>query len=970
MKCRLVLRIFILVLVMGCYPIKAQESLAPTTESEKSETFAEKVNNELTNLIGSSTIPIPKGPQPIKSDLDSREYRYLILPNQLKVLLISDPESQSSAAAVNVAVGSNQNPPERLGLAHFLEHMLFLGTEKYPLPGEYQQYIAQQGGMHNASTAAENTWFYFNVRHQAFEPALDRFSQFFIAPLFNEIYIERERQAVQAEFSAKLTDDFRREWDVLRELMNSQHPGSQFAVGNSQTLADREGDLVRDDLIDFYQSHYSAEKMTLVVLSNQPLSQLETWVSEKFTAVPKREMTASVAKYPPLFNADFLPATLEVVPEKDLHQLVFNFPIPQSKTLLINKPYDYLAHLLGHESQGSFLAILKNLGWAEALNAGIALPSRDDALFQIRIQLTSQGVKAKDQIASLLFYVIKEIEKQGVESWRYDELRVMSENQFRYDEKLSPMDTVAYLAQNMQDFPVQEILRGRGRYAGFDEKQIAQCLSYLRADNMLVTLSSPQVTPLRITNLYSVPFLVKRDVAPILDIKNNIKQDFILPKHNPLLPAKLTVKSSSILHHSKPVDEAPSLIIEKDRTRIWYKQDQEFNQPKSAIHLHLLVPPDNMNPERSSLHYLFAESIKNQLNDTLYFAQLAGLELQLTAHARGIDISVFGFSNRQSLFLNYVIAALGKPTTSKGDFNRLKSELIRRWRNEEKALPYQVMINQLPSLFVRPQWSSSELASALELVDFDQFTQFSQQYLWDTKIEGLIHGNYLPQEAIKLSAIIEHGLQARQTGRKVSDSVMTIMADNQVKPWLYYHPLKHTDKLVALYIQAPSSTDSDAARMLLLRQILQPEFFHQLRTEKQMGYVVAAIPYPIKQIEGTLFLVQSPNYSELIIQQAVNQFLGDKTELVAKEFVIQKDSLIQKLQEAPRSFREQDERFWQALLHEDYSFDRRQRLIEVLKHLTPEELLQYYSQVFQNQNRRLWMATANINAHQNFQSFP
>ena len=325
---------------------------------------------------------------------------------------------------------------------------------------------------------------------------------------------------------------------------------------------------------------------------------------------------------------------------------------------------------------------------------------------------------------------------------------------------------------------------------------------------------------------------------------------------------------------------------------------------------------------------------------------------------------------KQSLFFNYVIAALGKPTTSKSDFNRLKSELIRRWRNEEKALPYQVMINQLPSLFVRPQWSSSELASALELVDFDQFTQFSQQYLWDTKIEGLIHGNYLPQEAIKLSAIIEHGLQARQTGRKVSDSVMTIMADNQVKPWLYYHPLKHTDKLVALYIQAPSSTDSDAARMLLLRQILQPEFFHQLRTEKQMGYVVAAIPYPIKQIEGTLFLVQSPNYSELIIQQAVNQFLGDKTELVAKEFVIQKDSLIQKLQEAPRSFREQDERFWQALLHEDYSFDRRQRLIEVLKHLTPEELLQYYSQVFQNQNRRLWMATANINAHQNFQSFP
>lgn len=943
----------------------AQES---PLKLDQQDSFVAQINDDVANLIGGSQAPVSFHLQPIKSDQDNREYRYLVLPNQLRVLLISDTEAQSSAAAINVAVGANQNPPDRLGLAHFLEHMLFLGTQKYPLPGEYQQFISQQGGTHNASTAAENTQFFFTVKHQAFEPALDRFAQFFIAPLFNDIYIERERQAVHAEFSAKLQDDFRREWDVYRELMNPEHPGSKFGVGNNQTLADTEANAVRDDLLAFYQTHYSAEKMTLVVLSHHSLSQLQQWVIEKFSAIPKREVSVVSPQYPPVFMPGFLPATIEILPEKEIRQLTFSFPVTQSKNLLINKPYDYLSHLLGHENKGSFLSILQKLGWAESLNAGIALPSRDDALFQIKIQLTPAGVKAKDQILSLLFYVIQTLEQRGIESWRYDELRLMGENQFRYEEKQSPVATVSSLAQNMQDFPVQDILRGRMSYAGFDEKQLRDCLRYLREDNLLVALTAPDIKPLRITQMYSVPFLVKRGIAPILEIKPGTRQNFSLPETNPFIPSKLFVKSSSLLKTEPKSHQFPELLIDKDRTKIWYQQDYRFNRPKSAIHLHLLVPPENMNAQRAALNHLFAEAMNDQLNDTIYFAGLSGLEFELSAHPRGIDISVFGFSNRQSLFLNHVIAALGKPVITENQFKRLKEKLIRRWRNEQKNLPYQVMINQLPSIFINPHWSADEMAQALDSVSHSQFSQFSKQFLWDTQIEGLIYGNYLPQEAIKLSAIIEHGLQARQTGRKVSDSVLKILSDTEYKPWLFHRPLAHTDKMVALYIQAPSSTDADTARMQLIRQILQPEFFHQLRTEKQMGYVVAVISFPLKQVEGSLFLVQSPSFAEADIQKAIDDFLGEKEALFAKEFATQKDSLIQRLKEAPRSISEQDTRYWQSILLEDYSFNQRQRLISILTHLTEEELLHYYRSVFQNKNRRLWMSSADLNRHQDFQS--
>ena len=69
-----------------------------------------------------------------KSPTDSRDYLAFTLDNGLGVLVVSDPFADKAAAALDVNVGSGSNPEGREGLAHFLEHMLFLGTERYPLP--------------------------------------------------------------------------------------------------------------------------------------------------------------------------------------------------------------------------------------------------------------------------------------------------------------------------------------------------------------------------------------------------------------------------------------------------------------------------------------------------------------------------------------------------------------------------------------------------------------------------------------------------------------------------------------------------------------------------------------------------------------------------------------------------------------------------------------------------------------------
>ena len=143
-----------------------------------------------------------------KSEQDERKYDARVLLNGMSVLLISDPTTDKASAAMDVKVGHLSDPEEVPGLAHFLEHMLFLGTEKYPDENEYNSYLNKNGGSSNAYTDTESTNYYFDITADEISGALDRFSQFFIAPLFTPSATDRELNAVDSEHNKNLQSKF------------------------------------------------------------------------------------------------------------------------------------------------------------------------------------------------------------------------------------------------------------------------------------------------------------------------------------------------------------------------------------------------------------------------------------------------------------------------------------------------------------------------------------------------------------------------------------------------------------------------------------------------------------------------------------------------------------------------------------------------------------------------------------------
>jgi len=356
---------------------------------------------------------------PAKSHSDNRHYRYLQLANGLEALLVHDSETDKAAAAMDVHVGHFSDPASAPGLAHFLEHMLFLGTQKYPDENSYSVYLNENGGSSNAFTSMENTNYYFDVKSDHLEGALDRFAQFFIAPRFTPSATDREMNAVHSENAKNQLNDSWRLFQLTKSTANPLHPFSKFGTGNLSTLRDdpvAAGIDVRALLLRFHQEFYSASIMKLAVLGKESLDELEHMVREKFSGV------STTGRQPPTFEPDaFTPAQLQklyrIVPVKDLRSLDLFWPLPPTRRMYRLKPTSCLSHLVGHEAEGSLLSYLKRKGWANGLSSGGQHSTTAFSGFAVSVELTPEGLDHTEEVTQSVFQYLEMLRRASDEKW-------------------------------------------------------------------------------------------------------------------------------------------------------------------------------------------------------------------------------------------------------------------------------------------------------------------------------------------------------------------------------------------------------------------------------------------------------------------------------------------------------------------------------------------------------------------------
>jgi len=195
------------------------------------------------------------------------------------------------------------------GLAHFCEHLLFMGSTQFPQENAYSEFIHAHGGSTNAWTAASNTNYFFNIGADHLSGALQRFAGFFHSPLFDASCTTRELKAVNSEHKKNTQNDMWRGYQISKTLSRPGHPFAKFGSGNLHSLTyvgrtkaklldstsepgptqvgvnsipteasdDAEASLQGEDgglvgqetrrrLVEWWEAHYSASIMNLAVL--------------------------------------------------------------------------------------------------------------------------------------------------------------------------------------------------------------------------------------------------------------------------------------------------------------------------------------------------------------------------------------------------------------------------------------------------------------------------------------------------------------------------------------------------------------------------------------------------------------------------------------------------------------------------------------------------------------------------------
>lgn len=908
-----------------------------------------KLLNIFVTTIAISTAPFISAAEVIKSELDQREYRVIELDNRIKVALVSDERLQKAAASLSVGVGSNANPRGREGLAHFLEHMLFLGTVKFPEVDAYQSFISANGGSHNAFTAYDNTTYFFDIKADSLEPALDRFSQFFIAPLFTPEYVERERKAVHSEFESKRLEDGRRNYVADKLLMNPDHAWSMFTVGNLDTLSNDADNPIRPDLIEFYERYYSANLMTAALIGPQSIDQLEQLATNYFGPIEDRDVEPYIDRLP-LYDEQQLPLQLDVKTVKAMQQLSIAFPLPERTPHWRTKPLYYIANQLGYEGEGSLLSYLKAQGWAESLGAWIGIDLDNQSRFDINIDLTPEGQQNEAKIIEALFAKLELMRQEGLQQALYDEQRQLAEIDFRFQQPGEPSHEVTRFARMLAEYPAEELLHAGYLFEQFDPQQISTYLDLMRPERMILSRYSDQAQTDATEAFYGIEYRIsKPDKSLIAEWQTPEQIDALQIKAlNPFVATAFDMKPGEIA-------EKPQRLVETDLLEVWHLQDRDFGQPRGAINLAIFTPQVTASPQNAVASTLLTRMLKELANETLYDAALAGLEADLYPHLRGLSIKVSGYDDRLPALFEAELDSLNTPLTDIALFERLKQSYAEELANSLKDKPYNRTFALLFDNLMEG-WSVEERLAVLPDVSLEQLNQQRDRLLAEGSLKLFVHGNLTESEAQNLAQMVEAQFSQMQPIPAPQLKVEPLSETRELQV-----SVDHTDTALLLYLQGSNKSLEQRAEISLLNEMLSAPFYTSLRTEQQLGYIVFSNYLPMSEQPGIALVAQSPVANSAELRAAFQAFLDewrrDLPNLLEQRLDEFKASLASRISTPSQRLSDETARLWREIDRDNPSFDTREQLLQALNEVDAASLLQRIDELLE---RRAWVETNSV----------
>ncbi|MGR7322208.1 pitrilysin [Klebsiella aerogenes] len=876
-----------------------------------------------------------------KSEKDPRHYQAIRLQNGMVVLLVSDPQAVKSLSALVVPVGSLQDPADHQGLAHYLEHMTLMGSQKYPQPDSLAEFLKMHGGSHNASTAPYRTAFYLEVENDALNGAVDRLADAIAAPLLDKKYAERERNAVNAELTMARTRDGMRMAQVSAETINPAHPASQFSGGNLDTLSDKPGSPVLDALHAFRDRWYSANLMKAVIYSNKPLPELASIAAATYGRVPNHDISKPEITVPVVTDAQ-KGIVIHYVPAMPRKVLRVEFRIDNNSAQFRSKTDELVTYMIGNRSPGTLSDWLQKQGLAEGIRADSdPAVNGNSGVLAISATLTDKGLAHRDEVTAAIFSYLNLLRTQGIDKRYFDELAHVLELDFRYPSINRDMDYVEWLADTMIRVPVEHVLDVVNIADRYDAQAIKDRLAMMTPQNARIWYISPNEPHNKTAYFVNAPYQVDKISARTFTDwqQKSAAIKLQLPTLNPYIPDDFTlIKSDKAYPH-------PELIVDEPTLRVVYAPSQYFaSEPKADVSL-VLRNPQAMDSARRQVMFALNDYLAGIALDQLSNqAAVGGISFSTGAN-NGLMVNANGYTQRLPQLFTALLDGYFSYTPTEEQLEQAKSWYAQMMDSADKGKAYDQAIMPIQMLSQVPYFERKTRRDLLPSITLKEVINYRDNLKARGRPELLVIGNMSARQSTDLARQIQK--QLGTDGNEWCRNKDVLIDSKQLA--MFEKAGSSTDSALAAVFAPPNVDEySSMAASSLLGQIIQPWFYNQLRTEEQLGYAVFAFSMNVGRQWGMGFLLQSSDKQPAFLWQRFQAFFptaeAKLRAMKPEEFAQIQQTAISQMLQAPQTLSEEASKLSKDFDRGNMRFDSRDKVVAQMKLLTPQKLADFFHQ--------------------------
>ncbi|WP_111640363.1 insulinase family protein [Marinimicrobium alkaliphilum] len=877
----------------------------------------------------------------VTSEQDPRSYRYLTLPNGVSVMLIQASEAEAAAVSLALPVGFYQDPPEYQGLAHYLEHMLFLGTENYPEPNALQNYLSDNGGFSNAYVSTDHTNYFFQIPHAQIDGALDRFSDYFKAPLFDRTYSEKELTAIHNEWSMGRNQDGRIRFQLAGLTANPEHPATQLGVGNRETLPSGDDSGLHQALLDFYERYYGPSQMVLTFASQIDLDEQEALVRAHFEAIPARDSERPSIDVPGLTSAQE-GQHIRYRPQTEQRELVLEFGIDNNADQWRLKANQYLSNILSAEEPGTLAYYLRDQGWANGVGVSIQPDYYGkDGFARIHIDATREGMAERDQVIAAALAYIAQVRRDGIRAAYYEEYRVLAERRFAEQQPPNPLQHAVHTSVRLLNYPPQYINAVDAIFDDFDPGAIQAVADQLRPERLrLWHISGDEPVDTDIPHhagQYATAAITDEELAHWQALGETLALE--LPPANPFAA---TGEGETVSHDLQEFTQ----LINEPGLDVWFRHATAHQNGHGYLHF---VWNSDLGVT-DARHFVLGAMVNGLLNSRnaglMDRARRAGIHVSFDrSNSNMQNLTVRGPAERHPELVSELLDSVGSLSFSDSELAREIDNFERWLRSEPQDAPGQQAIRWLNREVQAFDWDREAFLRESASVSADEVRQYHRTLMEVSTLRVYGFGHYLPEQ---VKAMARHGEQALGSARTpgaihVTESIDLEAGDRRA----IARDVEHADvawvRAFVPGVERDERVPAHAALMLLGRLIHQP-FFTELRTEEQWGYWVQAGTTWLADYPAFVTIVQSSERNLSAIQARVTEFLENYDEaLQALEpavFEQLRANIVSDYRQRPNDFTTEATRARHDFYRNDGNFNTHAETADAIEATTLEDVQQ------------------------------